>query len=235
MEVHAHTHTPRKKFRHYFWEFLMLFLAVFLGFIAENQREHYIEHKREKNYMKSIVEDIRKDTAILNNCILFHKARIKIVDTLLYEMSKTEMINDCRRAAELSYQTGFIDFVYNDGTIQQLKSAGGLRIIRNKKVIDTIMFYDKEVRQLYIGQEIFNRFMSSFIDHNLRFFPSMSLDRIKNKPIPILSKDKSSIEFYYGVEQQYQIFLSMLVEAHKNLLTKAEKLLVLIQKEYHLK
>jgi hypothetical protein len=28
MEVHAHTHTERKKWTHYFWEFLMLFLAV---------------------------------------------------------------------------------------------------------------------------------------------------------------------------------------------------------------
>ena len=30
MEVHAHTHTARKKWTHYFWEFLMLFLAVFI-------------------------------------------------------------------------------------------------------------------------------------------------------------------------------------------------------------
>ena len=29
MEVHAHTHTERKKWTHYFWESLMLFLAVF--------------------------------------------------------------------------------------------------------------------------------------------------------------------------------------------------------------
>ena len=29
MEVHAHTHTARKKWTHYFWEFLMLFPAVF--------------------------------------------------------------------------------------------------------------------------------------------------------------------------------------------------------------
>ena len=35
MEVHQHTHTPRKKWTHYFWEFLMLFLAVFCGFLAE--------------------------------------------------------------------------------------------------------------------------------------------------------------------------------------------------------
>ena len=28
MEVHAHTHTARKKWTHYFWEFLMLFAVV---------------------------------------------------------------------------------------------------------------------------------------------------------------------------------------------------------------
>jgi hypothetical protein len=31
MEVHAHTHTARKKWTHYFWEFIMLFLAVSCG------------------------------------------------------------------------------------------------------------------------------------------------------------------------------------------------------------
>jgi hypothetical protein len=52
MEVHAHTHTARKKWTHYLWEFLMLFLAVFCGFLAENQREHFVEHQREKVLMK---------------------------------------------------------------------------------------------------------------------------------------------------------------------------------------
>ena len=50
MEVHHHAHTRRKKFRHYFWEFLMLFLAVFCGFLAEYWLEHIIEHQREKKY-----------------------------------------------------------------------------------------------------------------------------------------------------------------------------------------
>ena len=34
MEVHAHTHTARKKWTHYLWEFLMLFLSVFGGFLT---------------------------------------------------------------------------------------------------------------------------------------------------------------------------------------------------------
>ena len=59
MEVHTHSHTERKKWHHYFWEFLMLFLAVTLGFFVENQREHMAEHQREKQFMQSMLEDLK--------------------------------------------------------------------------------------------------------------------------------------------------------------------------------
>ena len=52
MEVrhHGHTESPPagragKKWTHYFWEFLMLFLAVSLGFYAENTRERILHKK----------------------------------------------------------------------------------------------------------------------------------------------------------------------------------------------
>src|ERR1051326_1573946 len=62
MEVHHHSNTqPKKRFRHYLWEFLMLFLAVFAGFLAENQREHYVEHQREQQYMRSMIKDLEQD------------------------------------------------------------------------------------------------------------------------------------------------------------------------------
>ena len=62
MEVHAHTHTERKKWTHYLWEFLMLFLAVFCGFIAENQREHMVEHQRAKELAKNLYKEIYTDS-----------------------------------------------------------------------------------------------------------------------------------------------------------------------------
>ena len=71
MEVHAHTHTARKKWTHYFWEFLMLFLAVFCGFLAENQREHMIEHQREKRFAVQLLADLTNDSVhfsfLINN------------------------------------------------------------------------------------------------------------------------------------------------------------------------
>ena len=62
MEVHAHSHTERKKWTHYFWEFLMLFLAVFCGFLAEYQLEHKIEKDRAKELARSLYEELQQDS-----------------------------------------------------------------------------------------------------------------------------------------------------------------------------
>ena len=67
MEVHAHTHTARKKWTHYLWEFIMLFLAITLGFFVENQREHMVEHQRELQYMRSMIEDLK--SVVLPACL----------------------------------------------------------------------------------------------------------------------------------------------------------------------
>src|SRR6185503_4968300 len=83
MEIHAHTHTARKKWTHYFWEFFMLFLAVTAGFFVENQREHYIEHLREKQYMRSLVNDLKEDIKILDDQISKHISRNRQMDTLI--------------------------------------------------------------------------------------------------------------------------------------------------------
>ena len=83
MEVHTHTHTARKKWTHYFWEFFMLFLAVTLGFFVENQREHYVEHQRERKYIRSLIADIKNDTTELNRNKSLRDTKSKQGDSLI--------------------------------------------------------------------------------------------------------------------------------------------------------
>ncbi len=61
METHHHAAKSghEKKWQVYLSEFIMLFLAVFAGFIAENIREHFVERAREKEYIVSMVEDMK--------------------------------------------------------------------------------------------------------------------------------------------------------------------------------
>lgn len=44
----------------------MLFLAVTLGFLVENQREHYIERVRAKDFSRALVKDLQHDTAAIH-------------------------------------------------------------------------------------------------------------------------------------------------------------------------
>src|SRR5574339_1214053 len=97
MEVHHHSHTSRKKWTHYFWEFLMLFLAVFCGFLAEYQLEHKIEKDRAKQYVVSFYEDLKTDTTRLNEMMLYDKDKIAALadmetcyDTITSDLSSTE-------------------------------------------------------------------------------------------------------------------------------------------------
>src|SRR5688572_26349633 len=146
MEVHQHTHTPRKKWTHYFWEFLMLFLAVFCGFLAEYELEHVIEHHREKQYIKSFAEDLRADSIYLQDRIDFVNRRIVMQDSLialLNAVKKPDNANDIYFLARSIAR--YFPFNVNDRTIIQLRNAGGMRLIKNKKASDSIVGYYQRV------------------------------------------------------------------------------------------
>ena len=163
MEVHHHAHTSRKKWTHYFWEFLMLFLAVFCGFLAENQREHMIENKREKQFVASLINDLRLDIAWLDTVSNSARARIQNIDsaiTNLGQQNGTEITirgYQYLRRAEVQ-----IMFFPNDGTVTQLKSSGGMRLIRKRHAVDSIENYDRLIRRLEIRRAVTNETTHDF-------------------------------------------------------------------------
>lgn len=83
MEVHAHSHTPRKKWTHYLWELLMLFLAVFCGFLAEYKLETIIEKHRETDYINGFVNNLKSDRNTIDTTIELNRTRLKYLDSLL--------------------------------------------------------------------------------------------------------------------------------------------------------
>ncbi|HEX5654085.1 MAG TPA: hypothetical protein VFX58_13485 [Chitinophagaceae bacterium] len=149
MEVHHHAHTPRKKWGHYFWEFFMLFLAVTLGFFVENQREHYIEHKRGIQYVKSFVEDLKTDTARFSYCIQQYEKKERILGDLFicYDSIRGGLPGTTCLKNIYAATIGFQDLIYTDRTLQQLKNSGGLRLIEEEDA-DSIIVYDQLLRYL---------------------------------------------------------------------------------------
>jgi hypothetical protein len=151
MEVHTHTHTPRKKWTHYFWEFLMLFLAVTLGFFVENQREHYIEHRREKQFIRSYHEDLKADIGRLDSLLKGRENRKKMIDslTVLLDTPDPDLYGK-KIYFNARPLTVALHFFNNDRTIQQLKNGANLRLIRKQEVSNAIMDYDQQVRWIQV-------------------------------------------------------------------------------------
>ena len=144
MEVHTHTHTERKKWTHYFWEFLMLFLAVFCGFLAEYQLEHKIEKDREKEYMLSMIKDLEKDTSSINKAITGNKSILKGLDTLLNLIASADKDKTGQKDLFLysvKYTYWFFTVEFSELTLSQLKNSGGYRLIKNRRVAEGISQY----------------------------------------------------------------------------------------------
>ena len=164
MEVHAHTHTPRKKWTHYFWEFLMLFLAVFCGFLAEYQLEHYIEKQRAKEFALSLHRDLTADTSIFNANIERLNTCSKKIDTLVGLLSDTEQI---QQNTSSIYNLSVYAFIFpestpTESTLQQLLNSGSLRYFKDNLLVDSIKIYNNTI-------QLFKKFSETAATLNTEF------------------------------------------------------------------
>jgi len=147
MEVHHHPHLPhgeKKKFKEYFLEFIMIFLAVTMGFIAENIREHLSNHSKEKMYIIGIKKDLAADTASLNDFLPSLISRINQTDTLI-KLLQTPRVTD--RGSDMYYlarlTTKLRSFIANNTTLTELEHSGNFGLITKEPVLTGLVKVQK--------------------------------------------------------------------------------------------
>ncbi len=131
----------------------MLFAAVTLGFFAENYREHQIEKHREIQYLKNIHLDLERDIAE--------------IDRIYQRNAEYQQIgNELIQLYDRGYQTDLPKFYYlvkslalrtyfqrSKNGIDQLKNAGGLRLVENDEIIKRIQQIEIRVANIDMLQE----------------------------------------------------------------------------------
>ena len=129
MEVHHHPHIEKKSFKEYLLEGLMIFLAVSMGFIAENIRENIGDRAREKEYIENIKKDLVRDTANLNVWISALYTRVESFDsliTILQQPGPTDKGQDLYYLARVATRSGRFETVQNSFT--EMKNSGNTRL-----------------------------------------------------------------------------------------------------------
>lgn len=245
MEVHHHPdlHHRRKKFKEYFLEFIMIFLAVTLGFFAERYRENLNDQTKENEFMTSLVKDLKSDTVTYANYAKNNADIYATIDTLTILMKgsgrNTQLTKIYFLARTLTLKL-LLHFP-TTRTYDQMKNSGQLRIIRKSQVADGISSY-------YNSLEIMNSFNDVLLTHDYAYMRTVGkifdaeilLNIFKErkepsqKSIKLLTEDPVIINELLAEAQYIYGSLRLAQNITMQRQHSAENLIALIKKEYHL-
>jgi len=145
MEAHHHAHQEKKKgWKAYVWEFVMLFFAVFFGFLAQNLLEHKLDKEKGNQYVRSMIEDIIADSTKINQTVEFttkQQLALESLSSLFDNPPYSDSTIKRMYMLMLQYTMNEANVVLTKRTVSQLKNSGGMRLIPNKISADEITKY----------------------------------------------------------------------------------------------
>lgn len=224
----------------------MLFLAVTLGFFVENQREHFIEHKRENQFINSLIEDVILDT---NDLHQIHQRRVMreiMLDSLallLNSPDRSKYMVSIYYFARHIQRIFPLSFTYHDRTIQQLKNSGNLRLIRNHKAANEIVLYDAKVRDMEIIEEREYQYLYLCLPYVYKIFDGLVFQQMTDSVMKIsaaspdarlLNTANANIPEFNAALYTLKVANNANLRRAKALIGDGERLLNSLKKEYHL-
>ena len=232
----------------YFWEFFMLFLAVTLGFFVENQREHYIEGKRETKYIKSIIEDLKADTTWSTQYFLDQYRSVKYYDSviLLLVLNKRDELQQQRLyyMARMAIRLSQFNRV-NDNAYEQMKNSGNLRLLHSQEIIDRISGYYFRTREIesmtnimISRQQALSEYEGKIFNGNIyqQMVDSKTFNISPPSGNPALITTDSEIINEFIVKAHYvKSIMLYAINFAKQRKAEAIQLIQFLQNEYHLK
>ena len=234
MEVHHHSHHP-KKWKEYITEFIMLFLAVSLGFMAENIREHQIEKQREIAYLKNVHEDLKLDLINIDNVLNSNTIRLQAMDTLFTIINNNTITNEDvyyyirNLALRATFESSHVG-------LDQIKSAGGLRMVKNPEIISGIQEYERALDALDKLENVRERTLEQArFKMAVVFEPSISYEMLvgQGQGIMRFNRPKKADAILQNNKQAVKELLNLVtfgLNSNKYLNTNLEKLKMIGQK-----
>lgn len=260
MEIHQHSHTPdadnhrgRKKWTHYFWEFLMLFLAVTLGFFVENQREHYVEKLRAKQFAKTLVEDLAADTVELLDVIKEDNIILSCFDSI--NATVQNAIKNKIVPGRFYFYSNIGTFsptvVWHTATLTQITQTGSLRYFRNAELVKKLSTYyanidfisglnSGDVRYRDESIKIRGRILNSYYYSKYSAFKLSDWlkipDSLLSCKLPLQTYEPLLLnEFANSFETRRRVLNMMISRNYRTALNEATALIGILKKEYHIK
>jgi hypothetical protein len=143
MDVHHHPDLSHKKknWKEYLLEFFMLFLAVTLGFFAENIREHSVENARARQYAILLIQDIKKNSRQADEELGRRKIMQRSFDTLKGLLANDHLDSNFQIVRHVMLLSETLPFSTVTATFDQMQNSGSLRYMRNEQLTSLLTDY----------------------------------------------------------------------------------------------
>jgi hypothetical protein len=206
MEVHHHPKVDKKNFREYFFEGLMIFLAVTLGFFAESLRENLLEKNKLHGYMEEMVENLKADTLRFHHALSYNENASPNLDSFRYEIDSAAngQIHG-NRLYFLSVASGqFSTVLFKEAAISELKNSGSMRLIDDRHLADEILeYYDRWVKAAYINSDALDKASDELNHDEQNFFYGEYFEKlIKSETTFSYTPDTSIINYINCIKQR---------------------------------
>lgn len=236
---HVHHH---KKWKDYLFEFFMLFLAVTAGFLAENQREQYIENHRAEQFSSQLLADLRLDSIFFENRNQDLKSKQRGHDKLLYLLTRKTDATDKEILETLFPITFAYDLPVTTTTYNQMKASGSLRYIKNPELTASIQnYYDVLLprcnKMTDASLTYYTQVISPFYLKHIRIQDYDSFnDSLINKQPVIINRNVQTNQELANIMGSFRSLLKIQeITMNEPALKKIKKTMALLKKEYHLK
>jgi hypothetical protein len=173
MEVHHHPEVEKKGFKEYLLEGLMIFIAVMMGFFAESLRESIADSSKEKEYIISMIQDAKTDTANIQQALKLNDKRLWALDSAAslcfsYNGSGSTDSVMYRQFRKCIVHPNFANLT--ERTLSQLNNAGGMRLIRKKAAVDSIVSYEDFSKRLIFQQDAYSSYLAGMAELSIKLF-----------------------------------------------------------------
>ncbi len=185
MEVHHHPNVEKKNFKEYLLEGLMIFLAVTMGFIAENIRENLTENHKAQELAKSLYQEVKADSITMQQKIdlrLRKEQQMVYLRNFLRDSSLENLGSKVGIAFFWTYQVvGRVLFEPQDGILSQLKNSNNLKFYKNIELQNAIGKYSVSINRVRIRNEQEYNIVDNFIrKESIQHFDYKWYEKINN-------------------------------------------------------
>lgn len=180
----------------------MLFFAVFLGFLAENYREHMIEEDRTEKHMHTMVQNLKYDTTRYDGNLRRNAEIAKGLDSFRYEIKQAIAGNVNTNKLYYyywKYARGFSTPIINDAAISQLKSSGMLRMIKSDSLVNEIGdYYERRTATLNASRDALQRRRDELLQTIRQVFSFVHFDEFVERETTFSSAQNTFNETYFA-------------------------------------